>query len=130
MGMVKSWQCAERVASCVQWETVVNYDNVIDEALRITALDLLEDTNGRMGAEFAAIAADMADMIPCDEDDFRDELDRRYGLSRHELDDDLDMHHRIFDALVTDDPSRRNAPFLWVCDESTSPWTVTIEHAP
>jgi hypothetical protein len=92
--------------------------------------EIVHDTVAHVGAVYAAIAADMHDFVPCSEEAFHDELDRRYGLSRHESDEDLDTHLDIFDAIVTDEPKRRNAPFLWVCDDSVTPWQVTIEHAP
>ena len=102
-------------------------DSAIMAALRIDAMQLAEDNTARKGALFAAIAADMHDFVPCIEEAFRDELDRRYGLSRHSSDDDLDAHLDIFDAIVSDDQSRYNAPFSWVWpDEST---LVMIEHA-
>ena len=105
-------------------------DKSILTALRIGELELVEDIVARKGAVFAAIAADMADIVPCSDEAFRDELDRRYGLSRHESDEDLDTHLDIFDAIVTDDSERHNAPYLWSCDDSVTPWTVTIERAP
>ena len=104
-------------------------DAAIVEAFALRDTEIIEDFVARKGAIFAAIAADMADIVPCSEESFRDELDKRYGLSRHDSDEDLDTHLDIFDAIVTDEPERHNAPFLWVWDDSVTPWTVTIEHA-
>lgn len=108
---------------------IMTDDDAILAALRIGELELVEDIVARKGAVYAAIAADMHNFVPCHEDAFRDELDNRYGLSRHESDEDLDTHHDIFNALVTCDSHRRNAPFIWVCNDSVTPLTVTIEHA-
>jgi hypothetical protein len=109
---------------------IMTDDAAILAALRIGELEIVEDIVARQGAVYAAIAADMADVVPCSDETFRDKLDKRYGLSRHDSDDDLDTHLDIFNELVTDDPEHRRAPFVWVCDEFATPWRDIIEHAP
>lgn len=86
-------------------------DALIRRALNITPQEVREDLARRETRIIAQIGADMADVVPCSEDAFREALAARYELDP-DRDDDARMLSRLMGRLVRYPDEQHEAPYL------------------
>jgi hypothetical protein len=86
-------------------------DAVIRRALEITPQELDEDLAVRYERVLGEIAADMADVVPCTEEAFREEFVRRYELNV-DRDEDARTITKVLGRILRYEDEKHDAPFL------------------
>lgn len=89
----------------------MNADRVIRRALNITPQEVREDLARRESRIIEEIGADMADVVPCSEEVFRETLAARYELDP-DREDDARMMARLMGRLIRYPDEPHNAPYL------------------